>query len=655
MEEKSRNIVVLASGTGSSLQAIIDAIENKVLNAKVVAIISNKKDSGALNIAIQHHIPSICFVYKSDEQTREKYDEYLAKGVKKFNPDLVVLAGWMRILTKEFISQFPNLINLHPALPGIFPGDTAVKDALEAFRRKEVTKTGSMIHHVVEEVDAGKVINKVEVPIYDFDSLQTLQTRIQYFEKPLLLQAIQVTLDEINNNLSESQPESEAPKYPFRGKVRDIYESSYNPNHLCVVHSNRLSAFDRHICDVPKKGTVLNLLSKYWFLKTRHIVPNHYLYGKNNTMIVKKCTPFPVEVVVRGYITGNTKTSLWTHYNNGEREYCGLYFPDGLKKNQKIKTVITPTTKGEVDEPISHEDIIERGLMTKEEWHYVSNAALALFKYGQDHAEKRGFLLVDTKYEFGKDNEGNILLIDELHTCDSSRFWVSKSYKERFIMNQEPEKLDKDCIRDYIKSQPDLDPYEENPQVEFKFPRENNGLIEEEDYHQILRVSETYEEFYKDLTLKNTNPILYEDIDYSRICNTYDENFEPTAVIVAGSVSDKEHVTKLEKELQSQNVATKTYYASAHKSTKEVLKIIKEYDNKPKKVVWVTVAGRSNALSGVVAANSVNPVIGCPPFKDKMDMMVNINSTLQCPSKVPVLTILEPNNVAISIKRIFSL
>ena len=106
--------------------------------------------------------------------------------------------------------------------------------------------------------------------------------------------------------------------------MRDIYESPHNPNHLCITHSNRLSAFDRHVCDVPKKGTVLNLLSKYWFKKTKHIVPNHFLYGKNNSMIVQKCTPFAVEVVVRGYITGNTKTSLWTHYNNGVRNYCGI-------------------------------------------------------------------------------------------------------------------------------------------------------------------------------------------------------------------------------------------------------------------------------------------------------------------------------------------
>ena len=175
-------------------------------------------------------------------------------------------------------------------------------------------------------------------------------------------------------------------------------------------------------------------------------------------MIVKKCTPFRLEVVVRGYITGNTKTSLWTHYKNGEREYCGIDFPDGLVKNQKLEcNIVTPTTKGEVDVPISPEDIVEHGFATADEWEFMSNKALQLFQYGQNIANKKGFILVDTKYEFGKDANDNIILIDEIHTCDSSRYWLKKTYKTLFKLGKEPEKLDKDLVRDYVRTK--CDPY----------------------------------------------------------------------------------------------------------------------------------------------------------------------------------------------------
>ena len=647
---KGRRIVVLASGRGTNLDAMINAINAEVLKAEIVGVASNKKDSGALQIAASQNIPTLCFVHEKDKQTREEYDDHLAQGVAALHPDLIALAGWMRILTNTFINRFPNIINLHPALPNTFPGATGIQDALDASKTAPYIKeTGAMVHHVVEEVDAGEVITQVKVPIYPEDNLASLTSRVQYFEKPILLEAVQLVLDKM-----EEDARKEYPKY---GKVRDIYELNSEKDQLCVMHSNRLSAFDRHICDVPKKGTILNLLSKYWFNKTRHIVPNHLLHADENGMVVKKCTPFAVEVVVRGYITGNTKTSLWTHYNNGAREYSGIKFPDGLRKHQKIDTVITPTTKGEVDEPISAEDIVARKLMTQDEWDYVSRVALELFKYGQEHAEERGFLLVDTKYEFGKDSHGNILLIDELHTCDSSRFWVANSYKERMIMNQEPEKLDKDCIRDYIKADDSLDPYQKDDesQIQFQFPRKNNPDVEAEDLAQIYHVSKTYEKFYNQMTQSKLHSSSDGMVTSEELYNTYLEDYEPTAVIVAGSVSDKEHVQKLENAMKNQGVATVSYYSSAHKNTEHVLSIIHKHDSKPKKVVWVTVAGRSNALSGVVAANSRNPVIGCPPFKDKMDMATNINSTLQCPSKVPVMTILEPGNVAISIRRIFNL
>tara|TARA_Y100000591_G_scaffold330556_1_gene361846 strand:+ start:1830 stop:2666 length:837 start_codon:yes stop_codon:yes gene_type:complete len=239
----------------------------------------------------------------------------------------------------------------------------------------------------------------------------------------------------------------------YSGKVRDIYEHE-DYNKLYIKTTDRLSSFDKHICNLKNKGKILTLICAFMFKKTKHIISNHYISHINNILVVKKCVPAKIEFVVRGYITGNTKTSLWTHYNNGVRNYCGIQFPDNLKKNQKLEEpVITPTTKDIEDIPISKEEIINRNYMTQNECDFVYEKAMELFKYGQKMADNAGFILVDTKYEFGKDENNNIILIDEIHTCDSSRYWIKKTYQNRFKNNIEPEKLDKDTIRDWVKSQ----------------------------------------------------------------------------------------------------------------------------------------------------------------------------------------------------------
>ena len=246
-------------------------------------------------------------------------------------------------------------------------------------------------------------------------------------------------------------------KLLYSGKVRNIYEHN-DSDKLLIETTDRLSSFDRYICDLKGKGEILNLISVFMFNKTKHIIENHYISHNKNQIIVKKCVPFKIEVVVRAYITGNTTTSLWTHYDKGIRNYCGIIFPDNLKKNQKLNNpVITPTTKDIEDIPISKEDIVKKKYMTQEECDFIYEKSLELFKYGELIADKAGFILVDTKYEFGKDENNNIILIDELHTCDSSRYWFKNTYNDRFNNNLEPEKLDKDKIRDYVKSK--CDPY----------------------------------------------------------------------------------------------------------------------------------------------------------------------------------------------------
>lgn len=244
----------------------------------------------------------------------------------------------------------------------------------------------------------------------------------------------------------------------YLGKVRDTYDLG---DKLILVTTDRLSAFDRHLTSIPYKGQVLNLVSAWWFEKTRHLVNNHVLAIPDpNVTVAKKCQVFPIEFVVRGFITGTTSTSLWTQYKKGVRKYCGLNLPEGLCKNQKLEfPLITPTTKDVEDRPISPDDIIAEGFMSPEDWEEASAIALRLYEFGVEIAAQHGLILVDTKYELGKDSQGNIILVDEIHTPDSSRYWLAESYPERFMKQQEPENIDKEFLRLWFAEH--CDPYQD--------------------------------------------------------------------------------------------------------------------------------------------------------------------------------------------------
>jgi phosphoribosylaminoimidazole-succinocarboxamide synthase len=241
------------------------------------------------------------------------------------------------------------------------------------------------------------------------------------------------------------------------GKVREIYQQD---ERLILVTTDRLSAFDRILGLVPYKGQVLNQLSAFWFEQTRDIVGNHFIESPDpNVTIGRRCRPLPVEVVVRGFISGVTKTALWYRYSQGERTIYGIDFPDGLRKNDALpEPIITPTTKAQTgghDERITSAEVVEQGLVAPETWERVQAAAVALFKRGQEIASQAGLILVDTKYEFGLTDDGEVLLIDEVHTPDSSRFWTAESY-QRIIEEsaegrerEEPENFDKEFIRLY--------------------------------------------------------------------------------------------------------------------------------------------------------------------------------------------------------------
>ena len=234
------------------------------------------------------------------------------------------------------------------------------------------------------------------------------------------------------------------------GKVRVSY--SLPNGHRLFVTTDRLSAFDRVIASVPYKGQVLNQLSAWWFEQTRDIVANHVVSVPDpNVLIARSAVPLSVEVVVRGYITGVTDTALWTQYAAGARVVYGHELPDGLTKNSRLDTpIVTPTTKAEHgghDVPLSCADVAERGLVDPDLWDRVQDVALVLFERGRASGERSGLILADTKYEFGIGPSGDLMLIDEVHTPDSSRYWVADTYEQRLGDGQEPESLDKEVVR----------------------------------------------------------------------------------------------------------------------------------------------------------------------------------------------------------------
>lgn len=234
-----------------------------------------------------------------------------------------------------------------------------------------------------------------------------------------------------------------------QGKVRDFYILD---DKRVVITTDRQSAFDRNLGHVPYKGAVLNQLAAFWFNKTKHIITNHQIEMPDpNVLIAKNCEGIPIEMIVRGYMSGVTKTSIWYSYKQGERHIYGIDFPDGLVKNQKLPhPVITPTTHGGGkdghDERLTRGEIISRRLVPKKLYEQMEEAALALFNFGSVWCKKHGLILVDTKYEFGL-YKGKLMLIDEIHTPDSSRFWIKETYKKRFSKGLEPENFDKEFLR----------------------------------------------------------------------------------------------------------------------------------------------------------------------------------------------------------------
>ncbi|KAB7741555.1 phosphoribosylaminoimidazolesuccinocarboxamide synthase [Parvibaculum sedimenti] len=253
----------------------------------------------------------------------------------------------------------------------------------------------------------------------------------------------------------------------YKGKVRDNYDLP--DGRRIIIASDRLSAFDRILAAIPYKGEVLTQTARFWFEATKDICPNHVLeYPDPNVVVSRRLDILPVEIVVRDYLAGTTGTSILTLYKKGEREMYGIRLPEGLRDNERLPhPIITPTSKADYgghDEPLSPREIVSKGILTAEQWRVLESYALSLFARGQEIAATRGLILVDTKYEFGTDARGHIVLADEIHTPDSSRYWLASSYQERFEKGEKPESFDKDFVRNWVASR--CDPYkDEIPEI----------------------------------------------------------------------------------------------------------------------------------------------------------------------------------------------
>ncbi|MFX0048031.1 MAG: phosphoribosylaminoimidazolesuccinocarboxamide synthase [Candidatus Hermodarchaeota archaeon] len=251
----------------------------------------------------------------------------------------------------------------------------------------------------------------------------------------------------------------------YEGKVRDNY---IKDNIRIIIATDRLSAFDRVITTIPFKGQILNQISSFWFEKTKNLVKNHIISIPDpNVAVVHQCEMIPVEMIVRAYITG----SAWRAYTKGEAT-SGIILPKGLHKNQRLDDIIlTPSTKAESghDIYISRDKILKSKMVDKEIYEQIEEASYKLFKFAEDYCNKNGLILVDTKYEFGI-KDGELLVTDEIHTQDSSRFWISDSYNERFTKGEEPEILDKEIFRGWLMDTypdifPNITPSQEIPPI----------------------------------------------------------------------------------------------------------------------------------------------------------------------------------------------
>lgn len=408
-----------------------------------------------------------------------------------------------------------------------------------------------------------------------------------------------------------------------RGKIRDSFR--IDGDRRLVVATDRLSAFDRVLStSIPGKGTILNLLSAFWFEQTRDIVPNHLIrVVADRAMVVRDVEPIRVEMIVRAFLSG----SAWRAYEAGRRMVSGVRVPGGLSRNERLpEPIVTPTTKDKHDLEITPQEIVKAGLTTDEVYRRMDAAARALFARGADVLRTRGLLLVDAKYEFGL-RDGEVVLIDELHTPDSSRFWAESEYERD---PQSVEAWDKEYVRRWL--------------IEQRAAGHDPESLPEEVAAEAQR---RYAELYK-RTTERPSPPIPANAEVRLVAQLVAAGLmrDACVTIVMGSIADRNHVTEIVKHLEGYDVAVRLRVASAHKSPAHVEQLARELSESAEPGAVIAVAGLSNGLGGALAANTSLPVISCPPFADRTDIALNIGSSLMMPSSTPAMTILDPQNAA---------
>ena len=407
------------------------------------------------------------------------------------------------------------------------------------------------------------------------------------------------------------------------GKVRESFR--IDDRTRMIIATDRISSFDNVLeTAIPGKGAVLNQMAAYWFDKTSDIIDNHLIELIDpNISLVKEVKPIRLEMIVRSYLTG----SMLRKYKQGKRTFSGVDVPDGLKKHQKFpELLVTPTTKEESDREISPEEIVEEGWIDKKTYEQMAEISKELFKRAQDVLFENGLILVDTKYEFGLLN-GKLILIDEIHTPDSSRFWYREDYEK------DPEnvtQMDKEFVRAYLLK------HKKDGEYPTTLPQD---IVDE--------TTRRYQELYEKVTGDPATPV-NTDIKARIYKNLLKANLikEGYVAIIMGSKADMEHCLKMKQYIEDYGIRAYLRVMSAHKNGEDVVDNVSDYNNSIEPGAVIAVAGLSNGLGGALGANLSIPVINCPPFKDKVDIFMNVNSSLMMPSKTPAATIIKPESAA---------
>lgn len=408
------------------------------------------------------------------------------------------------------------------------------------------------------------------------------------------------------------------------GKVRDSFRIDEKTR--MIIATDRLSSFDSVLETlIPGKGAILNSLATFWFEKTKDIIDNHLIESIHpNISLVKEAKPIKLEMIVRAYITG----SAWRKYQKGSRELSGQKVPNGLKKNQPFPTpMVTPTTKEKSDREITEKEIIAEKWTTKKRYNEMKEISLKLFKRGQKLLSEKGIILVDTKYEFGL--IGNkLILIDEIHTPDSSRFWSAEDYKKD---PSKVEQIDKEFVRNYLMKN----------KIDGQYPTKLPSKI-------VKETQKRYNNIFTIITGEKLNNDIDNTIDKMKNVLVKQKFMKDGFVaIIMGSKSDLPFSKKIKEEIEKYNIFVDMRIVSAHKNGENISEIASEYNNSIEPGAVIAVAGRSNGLGGALSANLNIPVFNCPPFKDKIDMLTNVNSSLMMPSNTPAATVIDPKNAAL--------